>query len=173
MVTLFTKSSLQLDENEEKLQEGRNKPPTMDLQPHIDVAARIHAEIKQLPPEVRLQGNAALGAIAREFLKAHEIRITEHGVPVQLLSMEEYGTLFFAGFLEDMAMPQGHYLLYSIPEFELQYFADHHGIAWIEEPKSDIRIMLDNIAQEQPQTFFSLLRSAQRLQAILRKEKSN
>jgi hypothetical protein len=89
------------------------------------------------------------------------------------MSMEQYGTLFFAGFLEQMDLPNGHFLLYTIPEMELQLFAGHRGITWVDEPKSDIRIMLDNIAQEQPQTFFSLLRSAQRLQGILRKAKSN
>ena len=145
----------------------------MELRPSIDVASRIHTEIKQLPVEVRLLGNPALQAIAQEMLKESHVRITDQGTPVQLLSMEEYGTLFFAGFLEDMDLPRGYYLLYSIPEVELQYFAEHHGITWVDEPKSDIRIMLDNIAQEQPQTFFSLLRSAQRLQMILRKEKSN
>jgi hypothetical protein len=170
---LGEKLSLHLDENHRKIQEVEQHPLCMELHPHVDVAARIHAEVKQLPSEIRLHGNLTLQAIARELLKEHEIRVTETGTLVHLMSMEQYGTLFFAGFLEQMDLPDGHFLLYTIPEIELQLFAGHRGIMWIDEPKSDIRIMLDNIAQEQPQTFFSLLRSAQRLQGILRKAKSN
>lgn len=145
----------------------------MEIYPHVDIMARFNAEVKELPAEISLRGSATLQAIARQLLKGHDVKIVERGAEVQLMSMEEYGTLFLAAFLENMEFPKGHHLLYTIPELELQLFAERHNITWVDGPKSDIRIMLDNIAQEQPQTYFSLLRSAQRLQAFLRNGKSN
>jgi hypothetical protein len=109
---------------------------------------------------------------------------------VALMSLEEYGSVFLRIFLEGtpsvseqysgsfnidsvdqdivksdafMQFSKNRILLSSIPEQVLVDYARKHSLPLIELDKDDVRNMLDSIAQKQPQTYFSLAKSAKRL----------
>jgi hypothetical protein len=135
------------------------------LQEHVDIKARLREEIRDLPPQISLSGNAMQIEVAKRLLKecAAHIQVTGEGEPVQVMSMEQYASSFLESFMEEAEPPQGRFLLYTIPESELILFAARHHIPAVHEPHSAVRSMLDRIAASQPQTYFSLLRSSQRL----------
>ena len=82
---------------------------------------------------------------------------------MQLMSMEHFGSQFLASFLEEQEPPRHPLLLHTIPEELLAGFAHKHKIPVVQEERTAVRDMLDRIAMRQPQTYFSLCRSAQRL----------
>jgi hypothetical protein len=135
--------------------------------PSIDIRQRFREELKiqDLPSPLQLSGNAMQREIAKLLLKEQGIVTHHQGIPVQLMSMEAYCGLFLASFLEERDPPQGKFLLTTIPEAELIAFATAHNIPVEQEQIDDVRTMLDNIAKAQPQTYFSLRRSSDRLRA--------
>lgn len=145
------------------------QPPHMQPGTEIDIDDRFRSELKalQLPPRVAIIGNAMLCGIAQRLLTAHAPETTiddaaETRIP--LMSMEQYGAAFLESFLEEHNPPSPHTLLSSIPETALQEYARKHGIRIVDDERSDVRKMLDGIAANQPQTYFSLAKSAKRLQ---------
>lgn len=132
--------------------------------PAIDLLQRFRDEIKGLPPQVSLVGNAMQVEIAERLLAEHGITNTR-GESVQLASMEQFGSAFLESFMEKKDPPKGRFLFHTIPEAELIAFAKRHDIPVVHEERSHVRFMLDRIAQKQPQTYFSLSRSSERLRA--------
>ena len=104
--------------------------------------------------------------VATQLLKIHapKIQIVEKNAQtVHLMSMQAYGSSFLRSFIEEHNPPQSPRLLHTIPEEELVHYAEKHDILVVKEEKDDVRHMLDRIAAQQPQTYFSLARSAWRL----------
>jgi hypothetical protein len=137
--------------------------------PKVDIDERFRKELReqQLPDEIALQGNQMLVDVATHLLRAHarHIRITERGAPVALMSMEAFGARFLGSFLEEQDPPHAPRLLHTIPEEEIVKYAKRHGIAVVPEEHDEVREMLDRIAKRQPQTYFSLAKSGERLSA--------
>jgi tRNA(Ile)-lysidine synthase TilS/MesJ len=133
----------------------------------VDLAHRFRQEARELPQRVALHGNAMQDEIARTLLARHapHIEITPEGEPVALMSLERYASAFLASLLEGTSAPSGRQLLRTIPERTLVAYARRHAIPVVEEERDAARGMLERIAQRQPQTFFSLARSAQRILA--------
>ena len=154
----------------------KHKDKNFCAQPHrmqpgteIDIDDRFRGELKtlRLPPRVAIIGNTMLQEIARHLLAVHAPDITiddSAETTIALMSMEQYGASFLESFLEEHNPPSPHTLLSSIPETALQEYARKHGIERVDDEKSDVRKMLDGIAVNQPQTYFSLAKSAKRLQ---------
>jgi hypothetical protein len=138
----------------------------MQLSPSVDIEVRFREELKSFPHKsILLIGDASLHPVAVRLLRTYapDIMLSEMGVPVQLMSMEQYCAQFLGAFLEENDPPQEPILLKSIPESEIMAYAKKHDLPFAEQPKDDVRTMLDNLAKRQPQTYFSLYRSAQRL----------
>ena len=141
----------------------------MKLEPasgiEIDIDDRFRQEIRGFPRTIRPEGNGMQTAIVKKLLERNtdHISIANDGVPVQCMSLENYGTRFLEVFLENREPPQGLFLLHTIPEELLVKYAEHHGIPVVREEKTPVRKMLERIREEQPQTFFTLAKSAERL----------
>ncbi len=145
----------------------------------IDIDDRFREELRelQLASVIILEGNQMLCNIAERLLAVHAPKIIVKNCAdtieeadaqhVMLMSLEDYGTAFMGYFLEENSLLQNitnkKILLSSIPESVLFDYAKKHSLVLVESQKSDIRIMLDAIAQKQPQTYFSLAKSAKRL----------
>jgi hypothetical protein len=140
----------------------------------IDIDQRFRTELRdqELPARISLVGNRMLVAVARRLLAQHSPEtvvdfvgdgVDEDTVLVALYSLESYGTAFLTAFLEEQEPPSMPALLYSIPESLILEYARRYDLLVVEEPKSEVRVMLDRIAALQPQTFYSLSKSALRL----------
>ncbi len=103
-------------------------------------------------------------AIAERLLRRHRPHTSiGEGTTVVLCSQETYTSRLLESMLTGAPPPKGPFLLHTIPEELLISFAARHNIPIIREEKSDVRRMVERIAKEQPQTFFSLARSMGRL----------
>lgn len=131
----------------------------------IDIDRRFRSECKGLPRAIRLEGNAMQAAVAEKLLErnAPHVICSPDGEPVRLMSLEAHGARFLETFLEGKPPVEGRLLLHTIPERLLVRFAEHYGVTVVREQKSPARKMLERIREEQPQTFFSLARSAGRI----------
>lgn len=134
----------------------------------IDIDDRFRSELKELrlPPRIAIIGNTMLREIAQRLLAVHAPETTIDDAAetkITLMSMEQYGAAFLESFLEESDPPDRRTLLSSIPETTLQEYARKYSIEIVDSKKSDVRKMLDGIAAEQPQTYFSLAKSAKRL----------
>jgi len=136
----------------------------------MDIDERFRKELRgqRLSGSVALSGNPMLTAIAVALLRRHAPDITverntANAIVVHLYSMESFGSAFLAAFLEGAEPPRRPLLLHTIPESELAAFARLQGIPVIAEERDTVRQMLDRIAERQPQTYFSLCKSALRL----------
>lgn len=140
--------------------------------PKIDIHKRFRNELRDqdLPERIYLVGNDMQKQVAKLLLEKHapKITVSEDGEKVQLMSLEAFGSGFLSAFMESEKPPQGKMLLYTIPEEALLSYAEHYDIPLIKEEKSKVREFVERIAKEQPQTFFSLGRSAQRLKEAAR-----
>lgn len=138
----------------------------LSASPSIDIRQRFRDELRtlQLPKAVSLVGNAMQAAVAELLLKEHGI-VVGQGPQVQLMSMEAYCSAFLKSFMEEAPPPSGIMLLTTIPEDALIAFAKEHDIPVVCDDRDDVRRMLDSIAASQPQTYFSLRRSSDRLKA--------
>lgn len=146
----------------------------MDLTPdegftRLDIDERFRREIKGLPERVCLVGNEMLRAVATDLLQKHSphIMIDAAGTRTTLLSLEQFGARFLGVFMEAADPPEGPFLLHTIPEQVIVGYAEKKGFPIVREEKDKVRKMLDGISAEQPQTYFALVRSAQRLEGIL------
>jgi hypothetical protein len=153
--------------------------------PLVEIDARFRKELREqgLPRRIRLSGEPWLIEIAKRLLASHAPHIVIDtpmtGAPtgvftpdasaptvVHVASMEEFGAAFVRSFLEERDPPAYPTLLYSIPEPVLRDFARKHNIPFppvATAGTDDVRALLDRIAAEQPQTYYSLSKSALRL----------
>lgn len=143
----------------------------MRLEPagtQVDLHQRFKEEARGLPASISLRGNPMQVAVAQALLARHapDIRVSPEGTAVGLMSMEAYGAAFLASFMERQELPMEPLLFISIPEQLLVAYAQAKGIPVVREEHDDIRRMLDRIAAQQPQTYFSLYRSARRLEQL-------
>lgn len=131
----------------------------------LDLDERFHKEVIGLPLKITLIGSEMFQAIAKDLLASHapHISITDDGEHVHLLSLEQYGCALLETYLDGKPFLEQKTLLHSIPEALLITYAKKHNIPVHLELKSDLRILLDNLAKEQPQTYLSLAQSTKRL----------
>lgn len=140
--------------------------------PRIDLHARFRKELREqeFPSRISLSGNPMQAEIAQRLLGQHapHIEVADGGEKVRLLSLEQHGSEFLAEFLEGTPAREGLTLLSTIPEDALVSFAEHQGISIVREERTPVRALVERVAKEQPQTFFSLSRSARNLRDSLR-----
>ncbi|MDD9954164.1 MAG: hypothetical protein OXR66_07575 [Candidatus Woesearchaeota archaeon] len=137
----------------------------------VDLKNRFRKELHALPKKICLKGSAMHKEIAKQLIKQqapHHFEIAEDGEPITLMSLETYTAHFLSVFMEKKQPLNGLFLLHSIPEAELIQYAKQRKIPIIKETKDKIRVFIEDIAKEQPQVWFSLLRSADRLSENLR-----
>ncbi len=146
----------------------------MELTPkgvEIDIHQRFRKELHrlQLPKRITLIGNEMVVAVAKRLLTRHAdyLEMVDNGEPVRLLSMERYGLEFLEGVMSDKYRP-GFFLLTTIPEEAIKGYALRCGLPVVDEPLPEMAELVDKIKTVQPQTYFALRKSAERLNELIR-----
>lgn len=144
-----------------------------DTVPFVNIHDRFRKEVHKLPlpKKIRLEGNAMHVKITKRLIAKHApyLEVDENAEIVRVMSLEEYGIEFLKGFMGAQRDLKHLVLLSTIPDRVLREYAKSHGIRVIDDEPCPVRTMVERIAKEQPQTFFALRKSAERIEPLLKK----